>query len=194
MGKIIIIINYMKKLKRYILEVLDEIHLYTDKIEAMIKGIILGVSWLGGIVTIKDTADTRALSSAYMIFALSILMEFGLRIKGKKHWLSRVIYVIYLGAMISILLIAIMCLTGTTFRTDHYKIMFELSKWIMIFIGLDIIIVWIGPDVEHKSIWKNKKNDAVSKRLTVESDEVKLFNEKLFNGYLGNIDKGDNDE
>ena len=163
---------------------LDETHLYVNKSELLVKDIIWAISWIGGIYAISNTSDKQALSSAYLIFSLSLLMEFGMKIKGKKHWLSRVIDGVFCFAIICILLMSITSLVGAPLCDKHYKIMFNISVGIMIFMLLDFLITWIEPDVkplDNKEKDKDKKTD----------DKVCLFEEKLYSGCLGDINKGD---
>ena len=54
-------------------KIINEIHLYNNKIEMLIKLIILIISWMGGVLVLKDSKE--GLGSAYFIFTLSLLME-----------------------------------------------------------------------------------------------------------------------
>ena len=78
----------------------------------------LGLSW----VFIEGTT----LASAYLIFALSLLMEFGKKIKDKKYYISRVVYSIFCMSVASILLMAFISLVGAKLITEknHYDIMY----------------------------------------------------------------------
>lgn len=184
----------MKKRKIFfnrVREILAEIHFYTNEVEALIKGIIWGLSWCAGILANQKITDMRALSSSYLMFALSLLMEFGLRIKGRKHWLSRIIYAIYCAALACIVIIATASLMGITFSQDYYKIMFEITKVIMIFMVIDIVIVWIEPNSEKINISKRENTNSINSNDLI-NDERNIFKEKLFIGYLGDIyNKGD---
>jgi hypothetical protein len=174
----------------WIKENIDEIHLYVDKSELLIKDIIWAISWIGGIYAVSNTTDKQALSSAYLIFALSLLMEFGLKIKEKKHWFSRVIDGLFCTAIACMLLMAMISLFGAPLFPNHYIIMFGISVGIMIFMLLDFVITWIEPAIEVKqvdSIKKNKDMQAEDMRKMYE----KMYNDKLNKGYLGDINKGD---
>lgn len=167
---------------------LDEIHLYVNKSELLIKDIIWAISWIGGIYCINKTADKQALSSAYLIFSLSLLMEFGMKIKGKKYWLSRVVDGVFCMAIICILLMAVTSLFGGIVCAGHYNIMFKISFGIMVFMLVDFVVTWIEPNVKQENILKKEENIKTG-------DKVFLFEEKLYSGALGNIDKGgDNNE
>lgn len=45
---------------------LDEMHLYINKSEMLIKDTIWAISWIGGICAINKTTDKQALASAYL--------------------------------------------------------------------------------------------------------------------------------
>lgn len=53
-------------------ENLDEMHLYINKSEMLIKDTIWAISWIGGICAINETTDKQALASAYLVFSLSL--------------------------------------------------------------------------------------------------------------------------
>lgn len=164
---------------------LDEMHLYVNKSELLIKDIIWAISWIGGIYAISKTTDKQALSSAYLIFSLSLLMEFGMKIKGKKYWLSRVIDGAFCFAITCILLMAITSLVGAPICENHYNIMFDISIGIMVFMLLDFLITWIEPDV--------KQPDTTEKEKEMKTDDkIDMFNKKLYSGCLGDINKGEN--
>lgn len=166
-------------------ECMDEIHLYVDKRELLIKDIIWAISWIGGIYAINNTEDKQALSSAYLIFALSLLMEFGQKIITKKHWFSRLVDSIFCLAIISILLMAIVSLFGAPLLCEsHYKIMFIISLSIMVFMILDFIITWIEPEINQS---KPEKHAIIENN----DNTIALFNNKLYKGKLGDISKGD---
>ncbi len=162
----------------------DEMHLYVNKSELLVKDIIWGISWIGGIYAISKTTDKQALSSAYLIFSLSLLMEFGMKIKGKKHWFSRVIDGAFCVAIICILLMAITALVGAPLCGNHYNVMFNISIGIMIFMLIDFLVTWIEPDAKQLDV-KEKEED-----MKIE-DKVGVFEKKLYSGCLGDINKGD---
>ena len=170
-------------------EILDEIHLYTNKLELLIKDIIWGLSWICGIYAIHNTSDKRALSSSYFIFSLSMLMEFGEKIKKKEHWASRLIDGIFCVAIIEVLLLAAVYLFGAPGIKNHFDIMYKTTFGIMCFMGIDFVIAWIEPNIEFDI----KKVD--DKKSTNEIKDIQLaniFRQKLLSGNLGNV-KGDDD-
>lgn len=170
--------------KKWIENNIKEVHLYADKRELLVKDIIWGISWIGGIYAINGTSDKRALSSAYLIFSLSLLMEFGTKINKKKFWISRIIDGIFCLAIASITLIAMAFLVDAPLDEEHYKIMFNISAGIMLFMLIDFLIAWIQPnDKQIENIQKDteKKMD----------NKISLFEQKLYSGCLGNINKGE---
>lgn len=161
-------------------EILREIHLYIDKGELLIKDTIWAISWLGGIYAIKNTQDKRALSSAYLIFSLSLLMEFGLKVKKKKEYLSRIIDGAFCIAAICILLMSVIALVGAPLFADHYIIMYRISKGLMVFMTIDFFVVWVEPEyIEVENI--------KAKEIYNDYEERNIFQERLLGGNLGNI-------
>lgn len=71
---------------RKVEKVIKEIHLYKNKVEALIKVLIWIVSWIGGILVLLGTENKDVLGSAYLIYTLSLLMEFAPRIYEKKSF------------------------------------------------------------------------------------------------------------
>lgn len=170
---------------KWIKDNLDEMHLYINKSELLIKDIIWAISWIGGIYAIHKTTDKQALASAYLIFSLSLLMEFGVKIKNKKQWLSRVVDGIFCSSIIGILLMSIAALVGPTLSDRYYKIMFDISVGIMVFMLIDFGIIWIEPDIKQSDDKEDKKD------MKIDDEIYHIFEEKLFSGCLGNINKGD---
>ena len=162
----------------------DEMHLYANKSELLVKDIIWAISWIGGIYAINKTTDMQALASAYLVFSLSLLMEFGGKIKDKKHWGSRIVDGVFCFSIIWILLMAITALVGAPLCENHYNIMFDISEGIMMFILIDFFVTWIGPDVKRTDVKEEEKNLQVD-------DKVNVFIKKMYSGCLGDINKGD---
>ena len=79
-------------------------------------------------------------------------MEFGMKIKGKKHWFSRVIDGAFCVAIICILLMAITALVGAPLCGNHYNVMFNISIGIMIFMLIDFLVTWIEPDAKQLDV------------------------------------------
>ncbi len=165
-------------------KILNEIHLYTNKVESLVKSVIWAISWIGGIMTIYDIQDKRALGSAYFIFSLSLLMEFVDKIKEKKRILSRIIHTLFCAMMVIILLISMMSLLGVSEFEYQYEAMFIISVIIMVLILLDSVIVWVSPEYLELDILEEKINNVVY-------DEQKIFKEKLIGGKLGTISEGE---
>lgn len=163
---------------------LDEMHLYINKSEMLIKDTIWAISWIGGICAINKTTDKQALASAYLVFSLSLIMEFGRKIKDKKHWFSRVVDGVFCLAIICILLMATATLMGVQLCGNDDKVMFNISIGIMIYMLIDFLVVWIEPDIKIP----DKKEENKDMKI---DDKVDLFEKNLYSGCLGDINKGD---
>ena len=107
-----------------------------------------------------------------------------MKIKGKKHWFSRVIDGAFCVAIICILLMAITALVGAPLCGNHYNVMYNISIGIMIFMLIDFLVTWIEPDAKQLDV-KEKEED-----MKIE-DKVGVFEKKLYSGCLGDINKGD---
>jgi len=174
----------MERIKK----VLREVHLYTNKIEMLIKIIIWGISWIGGILVLQSSTDKKSIGSAYLIFALSLLMEFAIKIKDKNDIFSKIIHTIFCCIMIAILFMAFGILLGMEFQQYYYDVMFGLSAIIMIFMFLDFLIFWVGTEyiyIEEINI-QQENTKSVHKEKAME-----LFDNYLYHGTLGNIEKGE---
>lgn len=174
-------LDIMKRIRK----ILKEVHLYTNKIEMLIKFIIWGISWIGGILVLQSTQDKKAVGSAYLIFALSLLMEFAAKIKDKKDIFSKIIHTIFCSMMVGILFMAVMILFGMKLEECYYDVMFGLSVAIMIFMSLDFLIFWLGTE------YINEVVDIQQKEIKPVYNERELFKSHLYNGNLGNIEKGE---
>lgn len=77
--------------KKAAAKVIRELYLYPYRSvsESVIRVTVLGGSWLVGIV-VQQPIDQRALGGAYLIYALSLLLEFAP--ETKKHPLARIIH------------------------------------------------------------------------------------------------------
>lgn len=136
---------------------LDEMHLYINKSEMLIKDTIWAISWIGGICAINKTTDKQALASAYLVFSLSLIMEFGRKIKDKKHWFSRVVDGVFCLAIICILLMATAALMGVQLCGNDDKVMFNISIGIMIYMLIDFLLYGLNQILRYRTIKKKIK-------------------------------------
>ena len=169
-------------------EIIDEIHLYTDKTETLIKTIIWSISWIGGIYAIVNTSDKQALSSAYLVFSLSLLMEFGKKVKEKRHLISLIVDGVFCFFASGILLMSIVSLLGAPLLKNHYEKMYDFSIGIIAFIWGDCLVTRLEPEIEPKIEsmvnQRDRENDPEKKAKEMRI----LFEKKMKNGELGNID------
>lgn len=167
----------MKKVKKIIIEV----HLYTNKVEALIKTVIWIISWIGGILVLLNTTDKNVLGSAYFIYTLSLLMEFVPKIYGKTESWSRFLHTVFCFTISIVLVLASAILFGATLPNGFFTLMLVLTCLVIAYMVIDTFTLWMGLDQGVKNI--EEKND--SKNL-IESK----FEEMLIRGNLGNIGKG----
>lgn len=170
----------MEKIKK----IISEIHLYNNKIEALIKVIIWIISWIGGIFVLLDTENKEVLCSAYFIYMLSLLMEFVPKIHRMKEFGSRIIHSIFCFIMAIIFLLAVGVLFGVSLPETGYDIMLNLTTVVIVYMAIDVFVLWLEPE--------NKPLDIKSNDIDSIFESRETFSERLSNGNLGDINGGAN--
>jgi len=158
---------------------LNGMHLYSDKMEYLIKLMIWVVSWIGGIHVLRGKTD--GVSSAYFIFSLSLLMEFAQKIKGKRDRFSIVVHTLFCFAIVAMLLLSVFLLLDNSYNSGIHCIMHIISIVILCFMAIDCSILWFSkdPDDDSPSV-SNQKPDT-------SAEEVTAFTQRLMKGNLGDI-------
>ena len=210
-----------KKLYRELSRIMHETHLYKSKIESLIKTSIWLVSWIGGIAITIYSTDKRAIASAYLLFSLSLLMEFGQKIKEKKQIVSRLIDCVFCVSGVTLIVLSFACLLGDNLidkglLNDFYDIMFVITICQMVFMVLDFICLWVSPDDNPETPPPDDNCSSPNRELPPQSDDGDarkcecadasndndnltaddgfcMFELKLMTGNLGNVKEGDND-
>ncbi len=169
----------MEKIK----QILQELFLYTNKIEMAIKISIWIISWIGGILVLQNEEINNTLGCAYFIFSLSLLMEFVPQIGNKRHFGSKLIHTLFCICILIDLFMSINLLLGGNGDETYYNIMFLVSKIIIIYMAINFIILWL--------FGAYKAEIEIDLNHTFENEQ-KIFEEKLTHGYLGSV--GDQNE
>lgn len=169
----------MKKAEK----VLAEIHLYKDKVEALIKVLIWIISWIGGILVLLGSENKDVLGSAYLVYTLSLLMEFVPRIHEKTELWSRVIHTILCFKLSAVCALSVSILLGVSLPDAFYSVMFALTVCVIIFMVIDTFILWIKQEKIDISIG----NVEIDKK---KCNEEQKFQKSLYKGNLGNIEEG----
>lgn len=160
--------------------IITEIHLYTNKIEALIKTVIWIISWIGGIFVLLDATDKNVLGSAYFIYTLSLLMEFVPKIYGKTESWSRFLHTAFCFAISIVCVLAVAILFGATLPNVCFTTMLVLTVCVIAYMVIDTFIIWMELDHSVKGTEENKEV----------LDTIIKFEEMLVKGNLGNIKKG----
>lgn len=167
----------MEKIKKVIIEV----HLYENKIEALIKILIWIISWIGGILTLLGTEEKRVLGSAYFIYTLSLLMEFVQKIDNKTLFLSKLLHTVFCLLMSIVCMLSIGVLFGLSLPDGYFTLMFILTVVVIAYMIVDLFLLWV---ISEKKIKDNKIND-----INMDSNALlERFNDKLSKGDLGDIE------
>lgn len=166
--------------------VIQEIYLYSNKLEALVKDAIWIISWIGGILILQDATDKKTLGGSYFIFSLSLLMEFAPQINGKKHFWSKILHTLFCGSILVIMLMAIGLLVEVKDNGTYGDTMFFLSKLSMGYIVINFILSWLGEEANTENV-SLAANEAQS---SSDALAIQKYEESLNGGKLGHIDKG----
>lgn len=168
----------MEKTKK----IVSEIHLYENKIEALIKVLIWIISCIGGIVVLLGEKNKEVLGSAYFIYTLSLLMEFAPKIYGKTEFWSKFLHTLFCFAMSIVCLLSLGTLLGVSLSDTNYEIMLLLIFFIIAYMVIDLFILWLEPD----SSLMNYKDSHICEEM---DKQQLMFSQRLTEGNLGNINR-----
>lgn len=160
---------------------LNEMHLYTNKMEYLIKLLIWVLSWIGGIYVLRH--KTEGVSSAFFVFSLSLLMEFAPKIKGKRRLFTRIIYTVFCFGISAVLVMAALLLLDNNYDPLIHTAMTRISVVILALMILDCLILWFSKDTDNNTTGQ-VENDSRAAQASVEE-----FNQRLVSGNLGNINE-----
>lgn len=172
--------------------ILKETHLCSNKVEMLIKVGIWCVSWIGGILALKNTADKTAQGSAYFLFSIPLMLEFAPKIIGKKEFVSKLLHSILCLSTLAMLLMSIALLFGVKPTGIYYKALFALSVFVLSYVMIDFFILWLSN--ENTFTQEDSKILDTSPDKTANTNEQSIFLNKQLSGNLGNIEKGKNNE
>lgn len=167
----------MEKAKK----IINEVHLYTNKIEALIKTVIWIISWIGGILVLLNTTDKHPLGSAYFIYTLSLLMEFVPKIYGKVEPWGRFLHTVFCFTIAIVCILAVAILFGATLPNGFFTLMWGLTCFVIVYMVIDTFLLWMELDPDVKNMEEENNNEGLIKSK---------FEEMLIGGNLGNIEKG----
>jgi len=160
--------------------------MYTDKVEGLVKTSIWIISWIGGILPLVNIYEKKVSGSAYLIFALSLLSEFVPQIKGKVHFIAKLIHTFFCGIILMVLCMAICFLTTDIALSEI--IAFRFTIIIVVYIVVNFILLWLFND-------DNDLNESIVTDFQDIQESAKIarykFDESLKGGNLGNINKGE---
>lgn len=127
-------------------KVINEDHLYTDKIEAGTKTLVWVILWAGGILPLLGTQNKTMLAGTYFLFSLSLLTEFVLKIKTKISFWNKIRHSIFCFLIAMICVMSIMILFGIQVSNRYYLLLFWLTLGIIIYMIIDTFLLWIEND------------------------------------------------
>lgn len=161
------------------LSILDETHLYENKVEILLRWIFWSFSWTVGINSVHSASDKKAVASAYFIFAVSIMMEFIVRCAHKQTLAGRLISFFFMLSTGIMLLLSASALVGNPVFSASYDVMYFILLGVVFYITFDFASVWLLTDKETRQ--------PVNVVQKTDNQEANTFNEKLHTGRLGNV-------
>lgn len=146
--------------------------------EYLIKLVIWWVSWMGGVAVLFG--ESNGISSTFLVFSLSILMEFAPKIKGKKHIVSRIIHGLFCASELVVFLSSMYFLLENSYNTKWHSIMNGVTLSTLIYMTIDFVLLWV---INESCI------DNVVPPVEDIRPESEIFNKSLQSGALGNLKK-----
>ena len=167
--------------------ILFEISIYKNSRIALLKGISYIGSWIGCIGVFARDYDIRLLSGSFLLFSLSLLIEFVLEWKEDMCIKSRIIYILYIFFPAALLLMAFASMLGGYIidPESHRHLMYLFSYVLLAILVFNMFLSCLLPKKQTRKI--NKKDE-------LKKNEKALFDEKLNGGNLGNLKAGDKNE
>ncbi|EQK44949.1 hypothetical protein C671_2292 [[Clostridium] bifermentans ATCC 19299] len=159
-----------------------ELHLYKLKIEAFIKVTIWTISWIGGIYVLQGITEKETIGSAYLVFSLSLLMEFCLDISKQTMIISKISRIIFCGLCVIMLVISLIVLVDAPIKPFHYNTLYYIPKIIMGWMWIDTIALCIGEEIIDSNRTPRPSNKPSDEDKKIEKE----FTDKLTKGALGN--------
>ena len=166
----------MEKTKKAI----RELYLYDNPIEATIKLIFWLFCWIAGILIIHINFDSlSSAGSTYLIFSVTLLMDFVPRILYIKNLFSKIVHIIFCGCNVVILFISF----GMILQIDHIlfneSIAYIISIIVIVYMIINLVCMWLDVDITKKNGLKNSIDNEILKTM------IKNFN----SGELGEVHK-----
>lgn len=177
----------MEKRKNSLTLWLDDLHAYSDVVEYLIKLIIWGMCWLGGIHILEGQSDS--VNSAFFVFSLSQAMEFFPRIRKRHYVFSRLCYGAFCSVITAELLISAYLLFVRLYDKDLYGIMYACSVATLVYMAIDWVTL-LGWGDDRKSNFEEYSQGHSSQCIESEKEHrLSLYEERMQNGALGDIGK-----
>lgn len=169
--------------KNKLKKIISEIHLYDNKMEALIKVVIWIISWIGGIFVLLEVENKEVLGSAYFIYMLSLLMEFAPQIQGKTQLGSKLPHTIFCFTMATVCLLSVCILLGASMPDSGYNVMKVLTIIVIVYMVTDTFALWLEPESSSVNVMDNNDDTGMN-------NQKSKFQECLLKGNLGNIGGG----
>ena len=164
-------------------ETINDVHLYDSLLEAIFKCLGWIASWLGGVFIAYDSEE-RISACAFLIFSISLLMEFVLKrriIQQRVLYFFRNLFILLPMIMISL---SLSVLFGRPLFEKISTANFFISFLVLVYIICDTLSMLFSGFSKKPKQPNNNVN-------MFDNERVKAFTSSLQDGPLGGIDKGE---
>lgn len=173
--------EFMSKVPKAI----DDIHLYNDKGEYLIRLILWLFSWGGGVYACERVQTS--VGSVYLFFSVSLLTEFIPIISrsGDRNrlLLSRLIRTLFLFLLVVMALLSFIVFFGDEYNTQVHSWLKSLTITSLAFMGLDCFLLYVfKTDVDSADITVPQYQELAEANDVL----IRIFWQRLNEGNLGN--------
>ena len=133
-------INSINKKEHTFRTKFNNIHLYQTKAEALLKALLITISWIGGIPhPSASNIFTTEIASAFYLFSLALIMEYIVKLVTVKKFLPKLFPFIIVGLSIIILILSTSILLDKPFNKVTHDFLWFGTIIPQIFIWFDTI-------------------------------------------------------
>lgn len=146
------------KIKTWLWHLIDDSHLYKNKGEALFKSIVIGASWGGALLFNNNPDMNTEVCAAFYFFSLSIIMEYAVALVNAKKFVKKILPLFLVLTNCFVFIVSLILICGKTINGITYDTLFEITKYPIIIIIIDMILTLIIEPPEDTYTENNLKN------------------------------------
>lgn len=156
-------------------EVFSELFIGKSKMGVYIKTVVMDVAWVLGLLIIGSQGQLNW-GSAYLVFTLSLLIEYAERLEYTTLMASKIILTVICILLGGTLILSLVDLAAENPDEMLYKISFWCIVVVMVFTNISMIIMLILGDKKEQHVAESTINDWLGR-----------FYSELNSGELGSL-------